>query len=43
MRRAAVAATIAVLGEHNAPRGESERVETTFWGPLDRLVRAAQG
>ena len=32
-----------VLGEHNASMGESERVESTFWAPLDRLIRAASG
>lgn len=32
-----------VLGEHNAPMGDSERVRTTFWAPLDRVIRAASG
>ena len=32
-----------VLGEHNAPTGDSERVRTTFWAPLDRVLRAASG
>ena len=32
-----------VLGEHNAPMGDSERVRTTFWVPLDRVIRAASG
>ena len=31
------------LGEHNAPMGDSERVRTTFWAPLDRVIRAASG
>ena len=32
-----------VLGEHNAPMGDSERVRTTFWAPLDRVLRATSG
>jgi acetyl esterase/lipase len=28
-----------VLGAHNAPMGGSEAVRTTFWAPLDRLLR----
>ena len=32
-----------VLGAHNASMGDSERVRTTFWAPLDRVIRAASG
>lgn len=32
-----------VLGEHNAPMGDSGRVRSTFWTPLDRVVRATSG
>ena len=32
-----------VLGEHNASMGDSQRVRSTFWTPLDRVIRAASG
>ncbi len=32
-----------MLGEHNASMGESQRVRSTFWTPLDRVIRAASG
>jgi acetyl esterase/lipase len=31
------------LGEHNAPMGDTPRIRSTFWSPLDRAVRAATG
>jgi acetyl esterase/lipase len=32
-----------VLGSHNAPLLDGERFRRTFWAPLDRLVREAEG
>ena len=32
-----------MLGAHNASMGDSQRVRSTFWTPLDRVLRAASG